>query len=75
LCDQCLQTAVDGLSDDAHGLAVIYCAHESTGAIYENWLGIWRTFSPITAHKFAEFLERELMARAELIGRNKRADA
>jgi hypothetical protein len=75
LCDHCLQQALDGLEDDEHGLAVIYCAHETTGAIYEQWLGLWRTFSPITRDKFAQFIEREFMARAAMAKLNRECDA
>lgn len=65
LCDQCLQTALDGLQNGC-GFAVIHCGHESTGAIYEHSLGLWRTFSPISRAKFASFIEREFQVRAAL---------
>jgi len=65
ICDDCVETATAGLLNGC-GFAIIHCAHESTGAIYEEQLGLWRSFSPITSEKFADFLEREFMARAAL---------
>ena len=65
ICDECLQTALDGLQDGC-AFAVIHCHHESTGSIYEEKLGLWRSFSPITSEKFADFLEREFKVRAAL---------
>jgi hypothetical protein len=53
----------------------MYCGHENVGAIYEQWLGLWRTFSPITRDKFAQFIEREFQARAALAKLNRECDA
>lgn len=67
LCDQCLQTALDGLQQGS-AFAVLHCGHESTGAIFEQSLGLWRTFSPISRDTFAEFVAREFKVRAALAG-------
>ena len=74
LCDQCLQTALDGLQQGS-AFAVLHCGHENTGAIFEQSLGLWRTFSPVTREKFAQFIEREFMARAAMAKRNRECDA
>jgi hypothetical protein len=58
-------TALDGLQQGA-AFAVMHCYHESCGAIFEQSLGVWRTFSPITREKFAAFMAREFQARATL---------
>ena len=67
ICDECLQTALDGLQQGS-AFAVMHCGHESTGAIFEQSLGLWRTFSPVTRDTFAEFVAREFKVRAALAG-------
>ena len=65
ICDDCLQMALDGLQQGA-AFSVIHCGHESTGAIYEQALGLWRSLSPISREKFAGVIAREFQVRAAL---------